>query len=131
MRMATRRGPIRATNVRVELLPDYRKIIFDSADGQRYLRTLVKLLGTRYTGNIRMDVARERAGYSIRTDTKRGFILTVGTSSSFAHWEEFGSVRWEGPIAPLRRALAAYGLTWHDPGKNSQKGNLEHPLPGA
>lgn len=74
----------------------------------------------RIASNVRNSAYRNRLMY--RTYKENGeWKLWVGTYSSFAHWEEFGQIKWKGPIAPMRRALSSMGWDWNDRGPNSQR----------
>jgi hypothetical protein len=64
--------------------------------------------------------------YREDTDSRGRNMVHVGTPSSFAHWEEWGMINWQGPIGPMRRAIFGIGLGGNIRflGPNSQR----HPI---
>ena len=73
------------------------------------VREVSEEIGSACEGNIGFPGARSNPVEV--SDTDRG--CTVAMTGPFAHIEEWGSVR-SGPRAPLRRAVEASGLEFHE-----------------
>jgi hypothetical protein len=70
------------------------------------------------------SAVRRMISSSIDYDSRGRVVGRVGSSSSFAHWEEFGQINWHGPTGALRRALSLLNLKYRTIGANSQTGRI-------
>jgi hypothetical protein len=105
---------------------------------RRYKHHLMRESGRFIMREVGEEVARETAmrarlrpyrelmGVGQSSNEEDGVTVHAGTGSSYAHWEEFGSSKWNGPIGPMRNAIRSMGFSKVDwDGPNSMKCRLD------